>query len=319
VWLVEMVSPKARRLAAASLLQALHVVLTSALVDSDKATRSLLPDLPDAGFWDNLSTEVPANAVALHMPHYMPEQSLRSEQLWNKFPQWLNNRRLVAKYERVYHGVHLFTVGVYVDKRCDVWSQNWQDRDVQELLERAVGNTTLRYEIVSKYLTRKMWAQDLIGKEIFEHFHGSRPEKASMAKAHERLTYKGPIFHTGALLDFALEQNEVWYMFNGQYIGRAGNHESSKAMLGAWLDRRSSEVFRLPLLNSLARGVEGRSLEVYGGVGEEKMPSWFLILVVLVSATVAFALAACCVCCYWQLKKTAEENSFDEDYFESAA
>lgn len=284
----------------------------------EELTRSLLPDLPDAGGLADVP-DVPVEGFALGtVEQHLPERGLRIPDQWTKFPMWLHDRRLVAKFQRLYHGVHIFTVGVYVNKRCDIWGQAWQLRNPQELLERAVGNTTLRYEIVSKYLTRKMWAQDLMSKEISEHFHGPRGEKAAISRMHERLTYRGPIFHTGAVLDFVLQDNGVWYLFNEQYIGKAGNRESAKAMLGAWVDERSSEVFRVPLFNSLAHGVDGRSFELTAGSEEEKMPTGFLVTVVLVSASVAFSLAACCVCCYWRLKKTAEDSSFDSDYVESA-
>jgi len=75
-----------------------------------------LPDLPDAG-WDGLTTEGHSAKVDLHQP----EHGLRTPVSWDKFPLWLNDRRLVAKFQRVYHGVHIFTVGVYVSKKCDKW------------------------------------------------------------------------------------------------------------------------------------------------------------------------------------------------------
>lgn len=295
--------------------EALSPVLSPAENKKEGQNDTRLPDLPDAG-WDGLTSESNYSAkVDLHQP----EHGLRTPVSWDKFPLWLNDRRLVAKFQRVYHGVHIFTVGVYLSRKCDIWGKAWQASSSSELLESAVGNTTVRYEIVSKYLTRKMWAQDLIGKEIIEHYRGPKNERATMARLHERLTYKGPIFHTGAVLDFVLQDKGVWYFFNDQYIGKVGNHESSKAMLGAWVDERSSEVFRDPVFNSLARGVDGRSMDLVARTGEESLPAWSMLIGVLISAGVALALAACCVCCYWNLKKTAEEGSFDSEYVETAA
>jgi len=272
---------------------------------------------PDATVVEEVFAEQASAASDHQLQLGLKERGLRVPLSWNKFPLWLNDRRLVAKFQRIYHGVHIFTVGVYMNKRCEVWGKKWDSGNFRELLGLAVGNTTLRYEIVSKYLTRKMWAQDLVGKEIAEHYRGPKAEKALMARLHERLTYKGPIFHTGAVLDFVLQDNQVWYLFNEQYIGKAGNHESSKAMLGAWVDDHSSEVFRNPLFSSLARGVDGHSLEMTARTGEE-MAAWPMAIAVLVSATMALGCAAGCLCCYSRLKQAAEEDSFDADYVQSA-
>jgi hypothetical protein len=271
------------------------------------------PDTPDMG----LATE--ADTTSDHQLQLgLKERGLRVPLSWNKFPLWLNDRRLVAKFQRVYHGVHIFTVGVYVNKRCEVWGKKWDRSNFPKLLSLAVGNTTLRYEIVSKYLTRKMLAQDLVGKEITEHYKGPKAEKALMARLHERLMYKGPIFHIGAVLDFVLQDSQVWYLFNEQYIGKAGNHESSKAMLGAWVDDRSSEVFRNPLFSSLARGLDGHTSEMTARTGEET-DTWPVAIVVLVSAMMALGCTAGCLGCYWRLRRIAEDDSFDSDYVEIAA
>lgn len=271
------------------------------------------PDMPGMG----LATE--ADTTADHQLQLgLKERGLRVPLSWNKFPLWLNDRRLVAKFQRIFHGVHIFTVGVYVNRRCEVWGKKWDKSSFPELLSLAVGNTTLRYEIVSKYLTRKMLAQDLVGKEIAEHYKGPMAEKALMARLLERLTYKGPIFHVGAVLDFVLQDNQVWYLFNEQYIGKAGNRESSKAMLGAWVDDRSSEVFRDPLFSSLARGLNGHSSEMTARTGEE-MAARPMAVAVLVSAMVALGCTAGCLCCYWRLRRIAEDNSFDPDYVQSAS
>jgi len=275
--------------------------------------RRKFPDVPDTG----LATEAGTTADN-QLQLGLKERGLRVPLSWNKFPLWLNDRRLVAKFQRIYHGVHIFTVGVYVNRRCEVWGKKWDRSNFPELLSLAVGNTTLRYEIGSKYLTRKMLAQDLVGKEVAEHYKGPEPEKALMARLLERLTYKGPILHVGAVLDFVLQDDQVWYLFNEQYIGKSGNHESSKAMLGAWVDDRSSEVFRNPLFSSLARGLAGHSSETTARTGEE-MAAWPMAIPVLVSAMVALGCAAGCLCCYWRLKRIAEEDSFDADYVQSAS
>jgi len=284
-------------------------------------TWPLAPNVPDKTVVEEVVQATEASAASDHQLQLglkAEERGLRVPLSWNKFPLWLNDRRLVAKFQRIYHGVHIFTVGVYMNKRCEVWGKKWDKSNFHELLGLAVGNTTLRYEIVSKYLTRKMWAQDLVGKEIAEHYKGPKAEKALMARLHERLTYKGPIFHTGAVLDFVLQDNQVWYLFNEQYIGKAGNHESSKAMLGAWVDDHSSEVFRNPLFSSLARGVDGHSLEMTARTGEERA-AWPMAIAVLVSAMMALGCAAGCLCCYSRLKSVAEDDSFDSDYVQSAA
>eukprot|EP00931_Biecheleriopsis_adriatica_P061015 TRINITY_DN3666_c0_g1_i1.p1 TRINITY_DN3666_c0_g1~~TRINITY_DN3666_c0_g1_i1.p1 ORF type:complete len:290 (-),score=46.91 TRINITY_DN3666_c0_g1_i1:36-905(-) len=230
------------------------------------------------------------------------EESLRTS--GNNIPSRVQDRVAVAAGEIVLLYNHVFDVTFYLAQNSSLWGRKVSSR---ELVDGAVGSSTLRFDVKSKLVTHSRLSDYWRG-ELKHRFH-DRKAVQQWARKLDHGPYKG----VGSVIQFTLDKDGVQLIMEGEDQGKVESDSLSRAILDTYFDgRATNQEFRQVVLQRVQSGLpdaDDSSVTFVRYTGFQITPT----LVAIVIALLLLGLVAACMlvykgigCCIRQLKKSGE-------------
>eukprot|EP00928_Gymnodinium_smaydae_P026832 TRINITY_DN20946_c0_g1_i2.p1 TRINITY_DN20946_c0_g1~~TRINITY_DN20946_c0_g1_i2.p1 ORF type:complete len:297 (-),score=61.06 TRINITY_DN20946_c0_g1_i2:298-1131(-) len=241
-------------------------------------------------------------------PRFLSESSNASTALVEvpsrfQSPRHAVERVCVASGEQVRYTIHVFDLTLYLEKDSRLWGS---ENTAEEIIERGPGFITLRYDVVSPFVTRERF-----GPAVERAIKGRMNDTEWIeidGKLVDILT-SGPFNGVGSVIYVDLEEDGIRVIMSGTDMGKVKSSALPKALLAVYLDKdASNQAFVDEVVGQLANSTFGgaKLIEADGFVLR-------LEVIITVGCTLALFFLTVTVCICWRCRRHRLSKSSEID------